>query len=225
MNRHKILIVAWPALLVLAAAGCQQGPPGETAAGDCPCHLPPAAGDSPCQHPPACCRDPFDQRATMNAWIVHSYTDPAIANGIVAQHTLFPYHFVADTAELNELGQRDMAVLADHYRDATGQLNVRRGDASEALYRARLAAVTTRLAGAGIPAGRVQLADGFAGGPGLPTDRCVVILGGDASKQVYPAGPSGPLTNSITGGLASGSSSNSASSSGSTGQSSSGSTP
>src|ERR1044071_5771977 len=68
------------------------------------------------------------EQEAIDAALVHAVSDTAINNAIITQHTLFPYHFVSGTAELNELGQRELAVLCDHYRANGGAATVREGD-------------------------------------------------------------------------------------------------
>ena len=100
----------------------------------------------------------------------------SLQRAIVAQSTLFPYHFVADSAELNALGQRDLAVLAKHFHDHSGTLAVRRGDASAALEDARVKAVLAALEAGGVAKGQVSVRDGLPGGDGLAAARVLEIL-------------------------------------------------
>jgi hypothetical protein len=109
--------------------------------------------------------------------LVRTLNNIGVENAILAQHTLYPYHFVADGAALNELGQRDFAVLARHFTEYPGLLNVRAGDGISAeLYQARVAYVTNRLKEAGVKPGRVSVSDGMPGGPGLRSEKVVTIL-------------------------------------------------
>lgn len=130
----------------------------------------------------------FDQRNTMNRWAVQDYFDQQRDQAILTQHTLYPYHFQANASELNELGMRDLLVLASHYREAPGRLNLQQGDASDALYEARVAHVKDSLAQAGVDAQRVTIADDLPGGSGVPADRVLVILGADVAVPSYPEG-------------------------------------
>ena len=109
--------------------------------------------------------------------LVKTLNNVGVENAILTQHTLYPYHFVLDGAQLNDLGQRDFAVLARHYTEHPGLLNVRLGDGvSPELYKARVAFVTSRLKDAGIDPARVSISDGMPGGSGLPAERVVTIL-------------------------------------------------
>ena len=134
----------------------------------------------------------------MNSELIDTYSDIAIHNAIISQHTLFPYHFVKNGAELNELGQRDLAVLTSHFAKNGGHLNIRQLGASAELYQARVSAVREKLSEAGVdtaepyPAGasvvreklreagietaRITTSDGMPGGSGMPSERVLIIL-------------------------------------------------
>jgi hypothetical protein len=99
-----------------------------------------------------------------------------VENAIIAEHTLYPYHFVPDGDELNELGRRDFSVLARHFTEQTGSLNIRRGTTVPGLYEARVTVVIESLKEAGIDVSRVRLSDGMPGGSGMPSERVVTIL-------------------------------------------------
>jgi hypothetical protein len=112
----------------------------------------------------------------MNTKLINTYNDIAIQNAIVSEHTVFPYHFVKNGAELNELGQRDVAVLAGHFATNFGYLNIRRNDTPADLYEARVGAVRERLQEAGVDVERISISDGMPGGSGMPSERVLVIL-------------------------------------------------
>lgn len=100
----------------------------------------------------------------------------SLERAIVAQSALYPCHFEYGGAELNELGRRDFAVLADHLRTHAGSLNIRRGDASAELYKARVDAVLAALQAAGVPKEQISVRDGLPVGAGLASVRVVEIL-------------------------------------------------
>ena len=100
----------------------------------------------------------------------------SLERAIIAQATLFPYHFEVDGKELNELGRRDVAVLADHLRDHAGVVSVRRGDSTPALHESRLGAVMAALEAAGVAHAQITLRDGLARGEGLSSVRVVEVL-------------------------------------------------
>lgn len=102
----------------------------------------------------------------------------SLQRAIVVQSTLFPYHFVPDAAQLNELGERDLQVLARHFQSHSGSLSVRRGDAGDALAEARLRAVVEALANAGVARDHVLVRDGLPGGDGVASARVIQIMKG-----------------------------------------------
>ena len=112
----------------------------------------------------------------MNSRLMTSYSDIAIQNAIISEHTLFPYHFVKNGARLNELGQRDLAVLTGHFANNGGHLNIRQLDVSYGLYEARVSLVRERLQNAGIDMSRISTSDGMPGGSGMASERVLVIL-------------------------------------------------
>jgi len=112
----------------------------------------------------------------VNSRLINSYNDTAIENAIVSQHTLFPYHFVQNGAELNELGQQDLAVLAGHFMKHPGSLNIRRHDTTAELYEARVNTVRERLRQAGINVERMSISDGMPGGSGMASEKVLTIL-------------------------------------------------
>ncbi|HOF18771.1 MAG TPA: hypothetical protein PK082_07660 [Phycisphaerae bacterium] len=122
-------------------------------------------------------------RQEFNAWLLSEYQDPAMNNAIIRQHTLFPYHFVADSAELTELGHRDLDLLATHFAVNTGQLNVRRGDAPGKLYALRVQRVKELLAQGGVPVDRIRIDDDLPGGDGMPSEQVVKITQGDTGAK------------------------------------------
>ena len=131
---------------------------------------------------------PFtDERTAHNRWMVQAYGEASVRKGIIRQRTLFPHHFVSDAATLNELGDRDVSVLAAHLKQSGGTINVHRGEADEALYEQRLETVQQAFVAAGVGADQVAIVDDFPGGEGLPSDRVVEILGTPAHIPSYPA--------------------------------------
>ena len=118
---------------------------------------------------------PPDERV-MNTKLINTYSDIAIQNAIISEHTMFPYHFVKNGAELNDLGQRDLAVLTQHLAQNGGHLNIRQLAASAELYEARVSLVREMLQEAGIEIERISISDGMPGGSGMPSERVLVIL-------------------------------------------------
>lgn len=163
------------ALGLALLAGCQQDPP-----------------------PDQDMDEQLTQRRTMNAWTIEAYTNRSIEQAILRQRTLFPYHFVVDTAELNELGERDLAVLAKYLQAHPGTLNLRRGGADEALYDARLERVRQGLSEWGVDLARVTLGDELPGGDGLVSERTLVIMGAETERPTYPQSVEGVYSGDTT---------------------------
>jgi len=112
----------------------------------------------------------------INSQLIKSYNDIAMQNAILSQHTLFPYHFVTNGAELNDLGQRDLAALTSHFIKHAGHLNIRRHNTTADLYEARINLVHARLQEAGIDMERVSISDDMPGGSGITSERVLIIL-------------------------------------------------
>ncbi len=115
-------------------------------------------------------------RHVINSQLIHSYNDMARQNAIISEHTLFPYHFVENGAELSELGQRDLAILASHFVKHAGHLNIRQHNTPADLYEARVKLVREKLQEEGIDMERMSISDGMPGGSGMASERILVIL-------------------------------------------------
>ena len=100
----------------------------------------------------------------------------SMQRAIVLQSALYPYHFVPDSAELNELGTIDLSVLAMHLRDHAGSLLISRGEASPELHDARVRSVLAALEESGVAKSMVSVHDTLPGGRGLPSGKVVEIL-------------------------------------------------
>lgn len=112
----------------------------------------------------------------INNQLINSYNDIAMQNAIVSEYTLYPYHFVNNGAELNELGQRDLAILTKHFMQHAGKLNIRRHNSPAELYEARVKLVREGLQQAGIDMERISISDDMPGGAGMTSERILVIL-------------------------------------------------
>ena len=112
----------------------------------------------------------------LDLQLVETLNNIGVENAIITQHTLYPYHFVPNGEELNELGQRDLQVLANHFRDHAGGLSVRRGETAVELYEARITHVIGLLKDSGVDTSRIAVSDAMPGGSGMPSERVVTIL-------------------------------------------------
>jgi hypothetical protein len=149
----------------------------------------------------ASCGSPTKNRELQgrsSMWTGDAIRNASMNQAIVAQHTLYPYHFATGSAELNDIGERDLSVLAAHFQKTPGDLNVRRGDASQTLYETRVKAVLDFLAATGVKEGSIAVKDGPAGGEGMLSERVIVILKEKMSVQNYG---SSDTSGTIGGGL------------------------
>jgi len=125
------------------------------------------------------CRSTYSHEGptgVRNMWTANEIREASLRQAILSQSTLYPYHFVPGAAELNELGWRDMEILAAHFAAHAGTLSVRRGGLAEELYRERLQSVETALAAAGVAPGRVRISDAPPGGAGTTSERMLEVL-------------------------------------------------
>lgn len=109
-------------------------------------------------------------------WLVNQMNDDMIHNAILTQHALFPYHFMPNSATLNDLGKHDLVVLAGYYKEHPGAIVVSQGTVSDELYKARMDTVVQGLTQAGVQMARVKVGDGLPGGDGVDSNRAVLIL-------------------------------------------------
>jgi hypothetical protein len=129
------------------------------------------------------------QEQNLDVELVKTLGSLQVESAIISQRTLYPYHFVPDGDELNRLGQRDLSVLARHFKDRAGALNVRRGDASVELYEARVAKVLATLKEDAVDMNRLTVSDGMPGGDGMASERVIVILSKAAAADSTSAQP------------------------------------
>jgi len=112
----------------------------------------------------------------VDSKLINTYNDIALQNAIVSQHTLYPYYFVNNSEKLNELGERDLAVLANHFVENPGELNVRKGDIGDDLYKSRVNFVSEKLSQAGVDIERISIEDGMPDGEGMSSERVLKII-------------------------------------------------
>jgi hypothetical protein len=112
----------------------------------------------------------------MDKALVQTLTNIGVENAVIAEHTLYPHHFVLDSDRLNELGERDLAILARHFSEQPGTLNIRRDRTPPSLYEARIAHVIGSLRDSGIEPERLSISDGMPGGSGMASERLLTVL-------------------------------------------------
>ena len=136
---------------------------------------------------PACHSMQRDAGRSARSAFQSASQETAVNNAIIAQHTLFPYHFVANGSALDELGLYDLAVLTAHFIKYPGELNVRRGDATPELYSDRVNVVIELLSAGGVDTNRVATRDAPAGGDGRPAEQVLAIMEADRELRAAPA--------------------------------------
>jgi hypothetical protein len=112
-----------------------------------------------------------------NMFASDSFRSAQVNKAIITQRTIWAYHFVTNTSELNPLGMRDLGVLAAYYADHNkGDIRIRRAGASQVLYDERVAAVVNHLIASGVPKGQLTVSDASPVGSGIPSERIVTVL-------------------------------------------------
>ena len=119
----------------------------------------------------------------LNSKLIESYSDISIKNAIISQHTLFPYHFVNNSSQLNELGDNDLMILIEHFVKNPGRLNIRQGEVSSEIYQARINLVIEKIKDAGIDKKKINISDDMAGGSGMSSEKVLVILENDSKAD------------------------------------------
>ena len=143
-----------------------------------------------------CAADTIDEdRPALNVWLHNSIRDEAIRNAIITQRTLFPYHFVLDSADLNDLGRSELRVLASHFSNRFGEISVRRGKTPEPLYLARIDHVVESLREFGVDTDRLKISDVPPGGDGMSSERVLeIFLQGNAGFSTQDNGSGFSIT-------------------------------
>jgi hypothetical protein len=129
-----------------------------------------------------------DDRGAYNAWTIETAFDSSARSAIITQRTLYPYHFVPDSPDLNELGRHDVEILAARLARRGGELSIRQGEEPDGLYEARMATVMMELSAAGVDPAAIRLGDEFPRGEGMRADQIIHILKQErTSPQLAPA--------------------------------------
>jgi len=119
----------------------------------------------------------------VDTQLVSSLNDIQVRNAIIRQHALFAWHFMENDAELNELGQRDLAELAKHFAEHPGHLAMPQKDTPADLYEARVNLVVERLRKAGIDTERIKIGQDMPGGSGMASVNILSILEHESHAQ------------------------------------------
>ncbi|MAE68050.1 MAG: hypothetical protein CMJ18_27690 [Phycisphaeraceae bacterium] len=115
-------------------------------------------------------------KSDANRWLVDSYFERQAEAGALREHTFYPHHFEEGSNAMNSLGRRRLSILAKHYHEHGGRLNIHRGDAGEDLYAARVNRVVQELNQAGVDTHRVTIGDEASGGDGMVSGHVQVVL-------------------------------------------------
>jgi len=70
------------------------------------------------------------ERRAYNQEMIKSFENEQVVNGVITQQTIYPHQFHAQSPSLTELGERDLLMLADHFKEHVlpnlGETNVLR---------------------------------------------------------------------------------------------------
>ena len=149
------------------------------------------------------CRTPAEQSSedglvgSHNLWTTRGYAENAAHAAVIRERTLYAQHFEQDGADLNQLGQRDVRWLAQHYLEnpfgLPVSLNVRCAGITEALYQKRLDSVRAAFEQQGLDASLIAFADGLPGGDGLASASAHEALQADPSAEIGTTMASGVM--------------------------------
>jgi hypothetical protein len=155
--------------------------------------------------------------AEVNAHTLDSSFTQQMRNGAAVGRTIYPHHFVVGDAALTLVGQRHFNALLPRSDIDQVRVSVPRGDASDALYQARLDGLRRRFIEAGYDEERFALVDALPGGDGISSDRVLLLAakeeqnaGGQANRRAGGTGSSDRSSGSgqnrsMSGGASSGS--------------------
>lgn len=132
------------------------------------------------------CASPSAQKASLTEgqlWVGAAIRQASLDRAIVAERTIYPFHFVAGSADLNDLGSRDLGVLARHAAEHGGTIQLHRGRTSFELYAARTRSVRAALQAQGVDLERVAVVDEPPFGPGISGRRAAR----DVTEEPQPA--------------------------------------
>jgi len=120
-----------------------------------------------------------ERRRAANEEMVNAPAEEQVRNAVITQHTIFPHHFVSGTEELNAIGERDLLILAGHYRDHPGPLGMRAEGTCCELDEARVAAVKCFLEHEGVDVATLTIGDAYPAGDGMASTRVLKAVSTD----------------------------------------------
>jgi hypothetical protein len=100
---------------------------------------------------------PPEQIRSDNANAVSTLFEAQDEQGIIAQRTIYPYHFVSGTSSLNARGVEVLDVLSGYYKEHSGILSIPRRGEEEALHLARVDGIKSFLTDRGVNTNNVYI--------------------------------------------------------------------
>lgn len=149
-----------------------------------------------------CTLDDFDEqhRHEVDVWMTRTLHNEAGENAIITQRTLYPYHFFTNSDSLTPLGRKTLEVLSGHYRRHPGPLNVRKGDASVALYQSRVETVKATLEERGVDTSLVPIRDATPSGDGMWSEEVIAVRRrAAAAREASPTSADSSTSSSSSG--------------------------
>jgi hypothetical protein len=114
--------------------------------------------------------DAMHQETEYNEASVRDAWDQNARNAIVLQRIIHDHHFEPATAVLNDLGKRQVQVLAEAYGNQAVRINVWRGEQPAELYDRRVDVVREALVTRGMDAAKLTFGDGMPDGSGISSE-------------------------------------------------------
>ena len=118
-----------------------------------------------CAETPKAEAPPID-KVEFNRSLVRVYDQEMARQAIIREMTVYGHHFDAGGSQLNELGRRDLLVIADHLKTNPGTVHLASAGVPEGLVEARRVAVREYLSGEGLPMDLIEVDAGLPGGEG-----------------------------------------------------------
>jgi hypothetical protein len=159
-----LIVAAAPlALLLATAVGCKSDSGDKADTGK----------DNPLPSPDS---SAMAEQSNLNKVFLRSAFEEQTRNGIVAESTVYPYHFRTNGPQLNELGEQQVRAIAAGYRGNELRVNVPRGDTVDELYQLRVETIRKYFADAGYGSERITVTRGVPGGRGISSDFAIRLF-------------------------------------------------
>ncbi len=121
---------------------------------------------------------PFDDElaSEVDRLLVVEIQDRQRASAVVTARSVSVHQFRPNSSVLTSVGRQNVQSLAPLFDERPCNIVVRRGDASDELYAARVETIRLALIEVGVPTDRILLADGVTSGDGISSNRARLIL-------------------------------------------------